>query len=201
MANGAAVATDAILELRDLHTHFHTPEGTVRAVDGVSYSLKAGETLGVVGESGCGKTVTALSVLRLIPEPPGEIFGDGIFFEGRDLTKLGTRELRKPDCPAGRGNFPKERRRGAYMRPLRGRAAFRLQGSHICAPQSIGGAFSRAFGNHPRNRPGSGANTRTRRVIALPNHQEATASRPWGQSRSRGQSAQRGLRAEQRFLP
>ena len=95
MANGAAVGTDTILELRDLHTYFHTPEGTVRAVDGVSYSLKAGETLGVVGESGCGKTVTALSVLRLVPEPPGEIFGDGIIFEGRDLTKLDTKELRE----------------------------------------------------------------------------------------------------------
>jgi len=89
-----AKGQETILELRDLKTYFYTPEGVVRAVDGVSYSLKAGETLGVVGESGCGKTVTALSILRLIPEPPGKIFGGGIFFEGKDLSKLSPRELR-----------------------------------------------------------------------------------------------------------
>ncbi len=88
------VGTETILELRDLHTHFHTPDGVVKAVDGVTYSLDAGETLGVVGESGCGKSVTALSILRLIPEPPGRIFGGGIFFEGKDLTKMGQKELR-----------------------------------------------------------------------------------------------------------
>ncbi len=87
--------SEALLELRDLKTHFHTPDGVVKAVDGVTYSLKAGETLGVVGESGCGKSVTALSILRLIPEPPGRITGDGIFFEGRDLTKLATKDLRR----------------------------------------------------------------------------------------------------------
>ncbi len=89
-----SAGSEALLELRDLKTHFHTPDGVVKAVDGVTYSLKAGETLGVVGESGCGKSVTALSILRLIPEPPGRISGDGIFFEGRDLTKLATKELR-----------------------------------------------------------------------------------------------------------
>ncbi|MEE9203961.1 MAG: ABC transporter ATP-binding protein [Nitrospirales bacterium] len=87
-------ATETILELRDLKTHFHTPEGVVKAVDGVSYTLQAGETLGVVGESGCGKSVTALSILGLIPQPPGVIFGDGIHFDGRDLTTLPQRELR-----------------------------------------------------------------------------------------------------------
>ncbi|MEK6710624.1 MAG: ABC transporter ATP-binding protein, partial [Nitrospinota bacterium] len=95
MSATAAQAQDTILEIRDLKTYFYTPEGVVRAVDGVTYSLKAGETLGVVGESGCGKTVTALSILRLIPEPPGKIFGGGIFFEGRDLTQISARELRK----------------------------------------------------------------------------------------------------------
>ena len=94
MAPDSAVGTDTILELKDLHTHFHTPEGVVRAVDGVSYSLKSGETLGVVGESGCGKSVTALSILNLVPQPPGRIFGDGILFEGRDLTKLEPKEMR-----------------------------------------------------------------------------------------------------------
>ncbi|MFC1491892.1 ABC transporter ATP-binding protein [Nitrospinota bacterium] len=95
MSTGPNGGSEALLELRDLNTHFHTPDGVVKAVDGVTYSLAAGETLGVVGESGCGKSVTALSILRLIPEPPGRIFGGGIFFEGRDLTKLATNELRK----------------------------------------------------------------------------------------------------------
>ncbi len=94
MAADSVVGTETILELKDLHTHLHTPEGVVRAVDGVTYSLKSGETLGVVGESGCGKSVTALSILNLVPQPPGRIFGDGIFFEGNDLTKLSPKEMR-----------------------------------------------------------------------------------------------------------
>ena len=94
MSPGQNGGSDVILELRDLKTHFHTPDGVVKAVDGVTYSLNAGETLGVVGESGCGKSVTALSILRLIPEPPGQISGEGIFFEGKDLTKMNTKELR-----------------------------------------------------------------------------------------------------------
>ncbi len=94
MSSEPTGAMETILELRDLKTHFHTPEGVVKAVDGVSYTLNAGETLGVVGESGCGKSVTALSILGLIPQPPGVIFGDGIHFDGRDLTTLPQRELR-----------------------------------------------------------------------------------------------------------
>lgn len=94
MAPDSAVGKENILELKDLHTHFHTPEGVVRAVDGVTYSLKSGETLGVVGESGCGKSVTALSILNLVPQPPGRIFGDGILFEGKDLTQLPSKEMR-----------------------------------------------------------------------------------------------------------
>ncbi|MFP6871674.1 MAG: ABC transporter ATP-binding protein [Nitrospinota bacterium] len=95
MSPGNYAGAEAILEIKNLKTHFHTPDGVVKAVDGVTYDLHAGETLGVVGESGCGKSVTALSILRLIPEPPGRITGDGIFFEGEDLTQLPTRELRK----------------------------------------------------------------------------------------------------------
>jgi ABC-type dipeptide/oligopeptide/nickel transport system ATPase component len=86
---------ETVLELHNLKTHFHTPEGIVKAVDGVSYALNAGETLGVVGESGCGKSVTALSILGLIPQPPGEILGDGIYFGDQDLTALSTREMRR----------------------------------------------------------------------------------------------------------
>jgi oligopeptide/dipeptide ABC transporter ATP-binding protein len=76
-----------LLEVRDLKTQFKTPEGIVKAVDGVSFELHAGETLGIVGESGCGKSVTALSIMRLVPRP-GRIVGGQVLYEGRDLAKL-----------------------------------------------------------------------------------------------------------------
>ncbi|MCF7955274.1 MAG: ABC transporter ATP-binding protein [Phycisphaerae bacterium] len=76
---------DILLSIRDLSVTFHTDEGLVRAVNGVSYDVCAGKTLAVVGESGCGKSVTALSVLRLIPDPPGKIAGGQILFRGTDL--------------------------------------------------------------------------------------------------------------------
>jgi oligopeptide/dipeptide ABC transporter ATP-binding protein len=78
-----------------LQTHFFTEAGTVRAVDGVSLTVRKGETLGIVGESGCGKSVTALSILRLIPNPPGKIVGGNIYLEGRDLLRLPEDEMRK----------------------------------------------------------------------------------------------------------
>jgi peptide/nickel transport system ATP-binding protein len=84
----------ALLEVESLQTHFRTPEGVNRAVDGVSFEVGEGETLAIVGESGCGKSVTASSILRLIPEPPGKIAG-AIRFEGRDLLKLSEAEMRK----------------------------------------------------------------------------------------------------------
>ena len=74
----------SLLEVKELRAQFRTSEGIVRAVNGVSFSLNEGETLGIVGESGCGKTVTALSLVRLIPEPPGEIVGGQVLFQGRD---------------------------------------------------------------------------------------------------------------------
>jgi oligopeptide/dipeptide ABC transporter ATP-binding protein len=86
-------STQALLEVDDLHTQFFTPLGVIRAVDGVSYQLRPGETLGVVGESGCGKSVTALSILRLIASPPGRITGGAIRFEGRDLLDLSEHEM------------------------------------------------------------------------------------------------------------
>jgi oligopeptide/dipeptide ABC transporter ATP-binding protein len=82
-----------ILEIDNLQTHFFTAAGVVRAVDGVSYSVKSGETLGVVGESGCGKSVTALSVLRLVANPPGRIVGGAIRFEGTNLLDLTESEM------------------------------------------------------------------------------------------------------------
>jgi len=83
----------ALLEVENLQTHFRTPDGVNRAVDGVSFDVRAGETLAIVGESGCGKSVTAMSILRLIPEPPGRIAGS-IRFEGKDLLRLSEREMR-----------------------------------------------------------------------------------------------------------
>jgi peptide/nickel transport system ATP-binding protein len=83
-----------LLEIRDLRVHFATDEGELRAVDGVDLGVDRGETLGVVGESGCGKSVTALSVLKLVPMPPGRFAGGSILWQGRDLLPLGSRELR-----------------------------------------------------------------------------------------------------------
>ena len=83
----------AVLEIDDLRTHFFTQAGVVRAVDGVSYAVRAGETLGVVGESGCGKSVTALSVLRLVADPPGRIVGGKIRFGGANLLDLSENEM------------------------------------------------------------------------------------------------------------
>ena len=84
-----------LLEIRDLRTYFFTPEGVVKAVDGVSYDLEAGETLGLVGESGCGKSVSALSVMRLVPDPPGKTVGGEVIFDGQDLIKLPNDEMRR----------------------------------------------------------------------------------------------------------
>jgi len=79
---------DPVLELKNLVVHFHTQDGIVYAVNGVSYSATAGQTLGIVGESGCGKSVSVLSAMRLIPEPPGKIVAGEIFYQGQDLLKL-----------------------------------------------------------------------------------------------------------------
>jgi oligopeptide/dipeptide ABC transporter ATP-binding protein len=83
----------ALLEVKNLHTHFFTREGVVRAVDGVDFEVDRGQTLGIVGESGCGKSVTALSVMGLIPKPPARIVEGEVLFEGRDLTKLDEAQL------------------------------------------------------------------------------------------------------------
>jgi oligopeptide transport system ATP-binding protein len=83
-----------LLQVRNLKTQFFTEDGVVRAVDGVSYDVQEGETLGLVGESGCGKSVSALSILRLIPNPPGKIVDGEIVFEGEDLLKLDEDEIR-----------------------------------------------------------------------------------------------------------
>ena len=85
--------THTFLEVKDLRTRFHTPEGTVYAVNGVSFSLNEGETLAVVGESGCGKSVTMMSILRLISIPPGEIVSGTVTYRDRDLLKVEEYEM------------------------------------------------------------------------------------------------------------
>jgi peptide/nickel transport system ATP-binding protein len=89
-------ATDRpILQVDNLCTHFYTRDGVVKAVDGVSFSLRRGETLCIVGESGCGKSVTAMSILRLLPEPPAEIVDGAIMFDGENLLSKSDDEMRK----------------------------------------------------------------------------------------------------------
>ena len=87
-------STEPLLEVKDLTTRFDTEDGVVHAVNGVSYSLDKGETLGVVGESGCGKSAHALSMMRLIPMPPGRIEKGEVFLWGNDLLKLSENEMR-----------------------------------------------------------------------------------------------------------
>jgi len=87
-------ATNDLLDVRELRTSFHGEQGEVRAVDGVSFRLERGRTLGIVGESGCGKSVTALSIMGLVPQPPGRIVGGEVLFQGDDLLKLPANRLR-----------------------------------------------------------------------------------------------------------
>src|SRR6266550_5095456 len=84
-----------LIQVKNLRTSFFTPEGEVRAIDGVSFEIGEGKTLGLVGESGCGKSVTSLSIMRLIQSPPGKIVGGEIIYRGRDLLKLNNEEMRK----------------------------------------------------------------------------------------------------------
>jgi len=86
---------DRLLDIENLSVHFYTPEGVARAVDGISIDLSPGQTLGIVGESGCGKSVTALSILGLIPSPPGRIASGRITFEGQNLLELNAESMRK----------------------------------------------------------------------------------------------------------
>ncbi len=84
-----------LLEVKDLQTYFSTRDGVVKAVDGISYDINEGETVGIVGESGCGKSVSALSILRLVPDPPGKIVGGELIFGGKDLLKLKEKEMQR----------------------------------------------------------------------------------------------------------
>ena len=84
-----------LVKISNLKTYFYTEDGVIKAVDDVSFRIKEGETLGVVGESGCGKSITAMSLMRLIPNPPGKIVGGEILFEGKSLLQLDDAEMRK----------------------------------------------------------------------------------------------------------
>src|SRR4051812_4584692 len=90
-----AMSSEKILEVKSLRTSFFTEEGEVKAVDDVSFNVYKGKTLGIVGESGCGKSVTSLSIMRLIPNPPGRVVGGEILYKGRDLLKLPIDEMRR----------------------------------------------------------------------------------------------------------
>jgi peptide/nickel transport system ATP-binding protein/oligopeptide transport system ATP-binding protein len=89
------LSEEKLVEVKNLKTYFYTEEGVVKAVDGVDYEIYPGETLGIVGESGCGKSVTSLSIMRLVESPPGRIEAGEINFQGKDLTKLSQKEMRK----------------------------------------------------------------------------------------------------------
>jgi len=89
------ISNEAILSIKNLSTHFFSLEGVAKAVDGVSFDLFPGEVLGVVGESGCGKSVTAQSIMQLVPEPPGKIVGGEILFHNKNLLTMAPKEIRK----------------------------------------------------------------------------------------------------------
>ena len=93
MATVTRINTETVLEVEDLRTYFRTRWGTVKAVDGISFDLRRGETLGIVGESGCGKSVTMLSLIRLIPIPPGRIVSGKIVLDGEDILELSEQEM------------------------------------------------------------------------------------------------------------
>ena len=95
IAPAPAATAEPVLEVSDLQTYFYTRRGLVKAVDHVSFTVAAGETLAIVGESGCGKSITALSVMGLIPSPPGRIVGGSVKLHGQDLVRLSNDEMRK----------------------------------------------------------------------------------------------------------
>src|SRR5262249_19611396 len=94
-ARKAESAEEPVLEVAGLCVYFHTQEGVLKAVDGVTFSIREGETMGVVGESGCGKPVTAFSILRLVPSPPAQYAAGAIRFRGQDLFALTEKEMRR----------------------------------------------------------------------------------------------------------
>src|SRR5687768_17848401 len=92
---GVTPASPWLLEVENLHVHFVTTRGVVRAVEGISYTVRPGETVALVGESGCGKSVSSLAIMRLLAKPAGRVVAGHILFEGRDLLTLSDEEMRE----------------------------------------------------------------------------------------------------------
>ncbi|MGN6812637.1 MAG: ATP-binding cassette domain-containing protein, partial [Thermomicrobiales bacterium] len=90
----SATTSEPFLTVNNLKTQFFTQDGVVKAVNGVSFQLLPGETLGIVGESGCGKSITAMSLMRLIPTPPGKIVDGQVIFQGKDILKMNDEQVR-----------------------------------------------------------------------------------------------------------
>ncbi|WDT78093.1 MAG: ATP-binding cassette domain-containing protein [Candidatus Manganitrophus sp.] len=134
---------DPVLKVRDLKTWFHTDGGTVRAVDGISFEVRRGETFALLGESGCGKSVTALSLMRLLPEPAGRIVSGAVLLEGHDLCTL-------PE---------------AAMRAVRGRRIamiFQEPMTSLNPVLTVGAQIAEALQHHvPRRRRGGNAGVRS----------------------------------------
>jgi oligopeptide transport system ATP-binding protein len=163
--------SEKLLEIRDLHTYFWTENGWVKAVNGVSFDLRKGETLGIVGESGCGKSVTALSILRLIPNPPGRILKGEIIFDGRDLLQLSDEEMLhvrgnriamvfqepmtslNPVLTVGRQvGEPLELHRGATIKEAMRAAVSLLKKTRIPAPENRATDYPHQFSGGMRQR-------------------------------------------------
>ena len=166
----------ALLEVENLQTHFRTPDGVNRAVDGVSFHVEEGETLAMVGESGCGKSVTANSILRLIPEPPGKIAGC-IRFRGIDLLKLSdARDARHPrqrhlddlpgadDEPQPGAHRRPAARRDAAAAPARSSAPRRRSARWRCCRWSASPSRERRLDEYPHQLSGG---MRQRVMIAM----------------------------------
>lgn len=98
--------SEKLLEVKNLKTLFYTDDGVVKSVDGVSFSVEKGKTLGIVGESGCGKSITSLSIMQLVETPPGKIVDGEIIYEGEDLLKKNKEEMRENPRRSDRHDFP-----------------------------------------------------------------------------------------------
>lgn len=130
---------DVLLEVQNLQTIFDTDAGLIRAVDGVDFTIQRGEVLGLVGESGCGKSVTSLSLMRLIPQPPGKIVDGQVTFEGRDLLQLSQAEMRRI-----RGN----RISMIFQEPMTSLNPVYTIGNQLCEPLQLHQGLSNVEANH-----------------------------------------------------
>ena len=142
-SGGAQAPDERLLEVRNLRTWFETDRGLFKAVDGISFEVGRGRTVGLVGESGCGKSVTSLSLMGLVPSPPGKVTADAIMFEGRNLLEL--------------SDYERRMLRGGRMSMMFQEPMTSLNPVHTIGQQIVGGD-PRAFG-HPA---GSGAQARAR---------------------------------------